>query len=38
MQVLLGLVNARGLQLEYATVLHKSLFMPLRMYDSETMI
>ena len=29
------LVNARGLQLEYARFLHESLFVPVLMYGSE---
>ena len=33
-----SLVNARGLQLKYARVLHESLLMPILMYGSETMI
>ena len=34
----MSLVNARGLQLECARVLHESLLVPVLMYDSETMI
>ena len=33
-----SLVNARGLQLECAKVLHDSLLVPVLMYGSETMI
>ena len=33
-----SLVKARGLQLEWARVLHETLFMPFRMYSNETMI
>ena len=33
-----SLVNVRGLQLEYAGVLHELLLMPVLMYGSETMI
>ena len=33
-----SLVNARGLQLECAMVLHESLLMPVLMHGSETMI
>ena len=33
-----SLVNARGLQLECARVLHESLFVPVLMYGSETMM
>ena len=33
-----SMVNARDLQLEYASVLHESLLMPVLMYGSEAMI
>ena len=33
-----SVVNARGLQLERARVLHETLLVPVLMYDSETMI
>ena len=33
-----SLVNARGLQLEGARVLHEALLMPVRLYGRETMI
>ena len=33
-----SLVNARDLQLECARVLHETLFVPVLMYGSETMI
>ena len=33
-----SLVNARGLQLECARVLHEALFVPVLMYGSETII
>ena len=33
-----SLVNARGLQLECARVLHETLFVPVLKYGSETMI
>ena len=33
-----SLVNTRGLQLECARVLHKSLLVPTLMYGSETML
>ena len=33
-----SLVNSRDLQLEYARVLHETLFPPVLMYDSETML
>ena len=33
-----SLVNAMGLQLEYARVLHETLLVPVLMYGSETMI
>ena len=36
--MLLGLVNARNLQLKCASVLHESLVVPFRMYGGETMI
>ena len=36
--VIRSLVNARGLQLEYARVLQESLLMPVLMYGNETMI
>ena len=31
-------VNARGLQLECARIMHETLLMPVIMYGSETMI
>ena len=33
-----SLVNVRDLQLEYARVLHETLFVPVLMYGSETML
>ena len=33
-----SLVNARDLQLEHARVLHKTLFLPVLIYGSETML
>ena len=33
-----SIVNVRGLQLEYAKVLHETLFVPFLMYGSETML
>ena len=36
--VIRSLVNARGLQLEYARVLHETLLMPVLMYGNETVI
>ena len=33
-----SLVNARGLQLEYARVLYETLLVPFLMYGSETML
>ena len=36
--IIRSLANARGLQLEYARVLHESLVIPVQMYGSETMI
>lgn len=33
-----SLVNAKGLNLEYATVLHESMLLPVLMYVSETMV
>ena len=33
-----ALVNARSLQLECARVLHESMFVPVLMYGSETML
>ena len=33
-----SLVNARGLQLECAGILHETLLVPVLMYNSETMI
>ena len=33
-----SLINARDLQLECAKVLHEALFVPVLMYDSETML
>ena len=36
--VISSLVNARDLQIEYAKVLHKTLLVPVLMYDSETML
>ena len=47
LQVLLGLwvagairslVNAKGLQLEYARFLHETLFVPVLRYSTETII
>ena len=33
-----SLVNARKLQLEYARVLHETLFVPVLKYDGETIL
>ena len=33
-----GAINTRGLQLQRARVLHETLFVPVLLYDSETMI
>ena len=38
LQLLLGLVTARGLQLEFAIVLHETLRKLVLMYGRETMI
>ena len=35
---IMSLVNARDLQLESARVLHKTVLVPVLMYDSETML
>ena len=38
LQVLLALVNARCLQLQYAKVLYETLFGPVLIYGSDTMM
>ena len=38
LQVLSGLINAMGLQLECLRGLHEALFVPILLYGSKTMI